>query len=59
MWYFTRKKDVIYARVPSNEQKTKGDLDRQAMFLIENVDNLINPLVLKEVGSGLMISEKN
>ena len=23
------------------------------MFLIENVDNLINPLVLKEVGSGL------
>lgn len=47
------KKDVIYARVPSNEQKTKGDLDRQAMFLIENVDNLINPLVLKEVGSGL------
>ena len=47
------KKDVIYARVSSNEQKTKGDLDRQAMFLIENVDNLINPLVLKEVGSGL------
>lgn len=40
-------------------KKTKGDLDRQAMFLIENVDNLINPLVLKEVGSGLMISEKN
>lgn len=47
------KRDVIYARVSSNEQKTKGDLDRQAMFLIENVDNLINPLVLKEVGSGL------
>ena len=47
------KRDVIYARVSSNEQKTKSDLDRQAMFLIENVDNLINPLVLKEVGSGL------
>ena len=47
------KRDVIYARVSSNEQKTKGDLDRQAMFLIENNNNLINPLILKEVGSGL------
>ena len=47
------RRDVIYARVSSNEQKTKGDLDRQAMYLIEHVDNLINPLVLKEVGSGL------
>ena len=47
------RRDIIYARVSSNEQKTKGDLDRQAMFLIENVNNLINPLVLKEVGSGL------
>ncbi len=47
------KRDIIYARVSSNEQKTKGDLDRQAMFLVENVNNLINPLVLKEVGSGL------
>lgn len=47
------RRDVIYARVSSNEQKAKGDLDRQAMFLIENVNNLINPLVLKEVGSGL------
>ena len=47
------RRDGIYARVSSNEQKTKGDLDRQAMYLIEHVDNLINPLVLKEVGSGL------
>ena len=47
------KRDVIYARVSSNEQKTKGDLDRQAMFLIENNNDLINPLILKEVGSGL------
>ena len=48
-----QKKDVIYARVSSHEQKTKGDLDRQAMFLVENAKDLINPLVLKEVGSGL------
>jgi len=47
------KKDVIYARVSSHEQKTKGDLDRQAMFLVENAKDLINPLILKEVGSGL------
>lgn len=48
-----QKKDVIYARVSSHEQKTKGDLDRQAMFLVENAKDLVNPLVLKEVGSGL------
>ena len=47
------KRDVIYARVSSNGQKQKGDLDRQAVFLMEHVDDLINPLVLTEVGSGL------
>ena len=47
------KRDVIYARVSSHEQKTKGDLDRQIMFLINSVDDLKNPLVLSEVGSGL------
>ena len=49
----TSKVDVIYARVSSNEQKTKGDLDRQALFLMENVSDLKNPTVLKEIGSGL------
>ena len=47
------KHDVIYARVSSNEQKNKGDLDRQAMFLMEHCNDLINPVILKEVGSGL------
>ena len=47
------KRDVIYARVSSNEQKTKGDLDRQVIFLLENADDLYKPIVLKEVGSGL------
>lgn len=47
------KRDVIYARVSSHDQEKGGDLDRQAMYLIDKVDNLINPLVLKEVGSGL------
>ena len=45
--------DVIYARVSSHDQKSHGDLDRQALFLIENVSDLVNPVILKEVGSGL------
>ena len=47
------RRDVIYARVSSHDQKNHGDLDRQALFLVENVSNMQNPLVLKEVGSGL------
>ena len=49
----TDKVDVIYARVSSQDQKQHGDLDRQVLFLIENVNDLQNPVVLKEVGSGL------
>lgn len=48
-----QKHDVVYARVSSHDQKKGGDLDRQALFLLENVSNLINPIILKEVGSGL------
>ena len=48
-----QKRDVIYARVSSHEQKKSGDLDRQVLFLIESIPNLQNPLILKEVGSGL------
>ena len=47
------KADVIYARVSSNEQKQKGDLDRQVVYLVENAPRLQNPVILKEVGSGL------
>ena len=48
-----QKKDVIYARVSSHDQKRSGDLDRQIVFLIEHITGLQNPVVLKEVGSGL------
>ena len=48
-----QKKDVIYARVSSHDQKRSGDLDRQIVFLIEHTAGLQNPVVLKEVGSGL------
>ena len=47
------KRDIVYARVSNNEQKQKGDLDRQALSIIERVPNLQNLIVLKEVGSGL------
>lgn len=47
------KKDVIYARVSSHDQKTHGDLDRQIQFLINENSDLQNVLVLSEVGSGL------
>ena len=49
----TAKYNVIYVRVSFNEQKTKGDLGRQTMFLMENCQDLQNPIILKEVGSGL------
>ena len=45
--------DVVYARVSGNDQKQSGDLDRQALYLIENAKDIQNPIILKEVGSGL------
>lgn len=47
------KRDVIYARVSSDEEMAKGDLDRQVMFLVNSISDLKNPLILSEVGSGL------
>ena len=53
------KFDVIYARVSSNEQKAKGDLDRQVLSVLEGFSGRIkNPLILKEVGSGLNDNRK-
>ena len=48
-----QKKDVIYCRVSNHKQKKRGDLDRQIQFLIKNNSDLINPVILSEVGSGL------
>ena len=47
------KRDVIYARVSSHEEMAKGDLDHQVMFLVNSINDLRNPLILSEVGSGL------
>ena len=44
---------MIYARVSSHEQKAKGDLDRQVVYVLEHANPLHYPIILKEVGSGL------
>lgn len=49
----TQQKDVIYARVSSHDQKKQGDLDRQVHFLVTEVNDLHNVVVLSEVGSSL------
>ena len=56
----TQRQDVIYARVSTNKQKSRGDLDRQvekisAFIISQNPKNL---KVFKEVGSGLNDNRK-
>jgi len=46
------RKDVIYARVSSLKQKQNGDLDRQITFILESQHDLVNPIVLSEIGNG-------
>ena len=55
-----QRQDVIYARVSTNKQKSRGDLDRQvekisAFIISQNPQNL---KVFKEVGSGLNDNHK-
>ncbi|MBF1214905.1 MAG: IS607 family transposase [Fusobacterium periodonticum] len=49
------KIDLIYARVSTNEQKNRGDLDRQIDYIIREIiaKNPKNLKVFSEVGSGL------
>ena len=53
-----KRRDVVYARVSSQDQKNHGDLDRQIRFLIDQNNDLQNVLVLSEVGSGLNDNRK-
>ena len=48
-----QRHDVVYARVSSYDQKKHGDLDRQALHIMETADGLLSPVILKECGSGL------
>lgn len=52
------KKDIIYARVSSQGQVKQGDLDRQVSYIISQVPDLKNLVVLKETGSGLNSKRK-
>src|SRR3954471_527789 len=49
-----KKKLAIYARVSSNEQRQKGDLERQINFVKENIgEDFLIVDTLSDVGSGL------
>ena len=52
------KKDIIYARVSSQGQMKQGDLDRQVSYIISQIPDLRNLVVLKETGSGLNSKRK-
>ena len=47
------KHDIIYARVSSIKQKQSGELEQQVEVILKQNHNLQNPIILKEVGSGL------
>lgn len=47
------KHDIIYARVSSPKQKQSGELEQQVEIILKRNHNLQNPIILKEIGSGL------
>lgn len=47
------KHDIIYARASSPKQKQSGELEQQVEVILKQNHNLQNPIILKEVGSGL------
>lgn len=47
------KHDIIYARVSNHKQKQSGELEQQVEVILKQNHNLQNPIILKEVGSGL------
>lgn len=55
-----QKRDAVYCRVSSHGQKKGKDLDRQVLEIIENAApyKLCDPLILKDVGSGLNTERK-
>ena len=54
------KIDLIYARVSTNEQKNRGDLDRQIEYITKEIitKNPKNLKIFSEVGSGLNDNRK-
>lgn len=44
------RRDVIYVRIDPGQKKK--DLDKQVIEILEHVEHLSDPLILKEIGSG-------
>lgn len=49
----SQQKDVVYVRVSSRVQEKHGDLDKQISFLVTEINDLQNVVILSEIGSGL------
>ena len=49
----SQQKDVVYVRVSSQVQEKHGDLDKQLSFLVTEINDLQNVVILSEIGSGL------
>lgn len=49
----TTRKDAIYTRVSTQGQVNQGDLDRQALEILEQNQDLQNPIIIKDTASGL------
>jgi DNA binding domain, excisionase family len=47
------KHDIIYARVSNPKQKQYDELEEQVEVILKHNHNLQNPIILKEIGSGL------
>lgn len=54
------RRDAVYARVSSHEQKNRGDLERQVMDILTacEKDGLDKPVIIKDTGSGLNTKRK-
>lgn len=54
------RRDAVYARVSSHGQKKSGELDRQALEIIESAGHykIYDPLIIKDAGSGLNTERK-
>lgn len=48
-----QRRDAVYCRVSTAEQRKKGDLDRQVYWIIQHAPDIHNPLIFSEVASGL------
>jgi len=51
-----QKVDVIYSRV--YDVNNADFLDKQTLYILEHVNNLSNPLVIKEIGGGYLLGRK-